>query len=276
MEEVDVWHFMLRWGVAQTALEENVEKWDDEDFAMLRTSLKEFLPLIRFTQMSADQIYDRVWPYHKILPPEMLNDIVRYYLKRNGEHPVPRVHKPRTIPFDSNILTHEHVSRIADWIDRKDGGQYNYEDVPYRFELLVRGTRDGFDAETFHDLCDHKGRTIVVMCVKNTEDIIGGYNPLEWSTAAARLPTQNSFIFSFGPRNGSVNPKICRVQRPQYAIHLKDRTHGPCFGDKDLWMRNKFNEYQSCSCEKDDYSESVLNYSRFSVTEYEVFAVMRK
>ncbi|CAH1757329.1 917_t:CDS:2 [Entrophospora sp. SA101] len=70
--------------------------------------------------------------------------------------------------------------------------------------------------------------------------------------------------------------KVSRVVRYNYAIRIKDKSHGPCFGDKDLWMKNNFNGYENCSSDKDDYQEKITTLNKFWVIEYEVFQVIKK
>ncbi|CAG8594108.1 7827_t:CDS:2 [Paraglomus occultum] len=277
MEEIDVWNKMLQWGIAQSeGLPDNLDEWSETHFATLERNLKRFLPLIRFTQMSGPEFYENVWAYYSILPWEILNEAMRYYCTRTMPATCITIHQPRLISFDSVIIQNNYVAKICDWIDRNDGKPYAYEEVPYKFKLLLRGSRDGFEAETFHTLCDDKGPTIVVLRVRGSEDIIGGYNPLTWKTGEGKMTTQNSFLFSFGNKGVISDAKLARVDRPDYAIRLKDVNHGPCFGDRDLWMKNKFNEHQNCSCEKDDYHDIIYSNSKFSVVEYEVFLIVKK
>ncbi|CAG8535462.1 6122_t:CDS:2 [Rhizophagus irregularis] len=70
--------------------------------------------------------------------------------------------------------------------------------------------------------------------------------------------------------------KISRPRRPEYAVRIKDRTCGPCFGDKDLWMTSNFNEDENCSAVKDDYDFEITSTEKFAVDEYEVFQVLKK
>ncbi|CAI2170266.1 20203_t:CDS:2 [Funneliformis geosporum] len=203
-------------------------------------------------------------------------DIMKFYLKSDSGKPQNRLSKPRLISFDSTLIKQEHVARLCDWIDRKDGKAYTFENIPYKFRLLIRGTKDGFESETFHEKCDHKGPTIVVMQIAYSGELVGGYNPIEWSTGDSRITTQNSFLFSFPKQGNIADAKISRVNRAGYAIRVKDKTHGPCFGDKDLWMKHNFNAYDSCSSDKDDYQDRVTNLSKFWVIEYEVFQVIKK
>ncbi|CAG8706518.1 17296_t:CDS:2, partial [Dentiscutata erythropus] len=184
-----------------------IANWTNEDFMELERILHNCIPLIRFFQISSSEFYDKVWPFNKILPENFKEDIIRYHFKRNAvitssnglsaQSLIPKYAlPPRIIPFDSALIKAEHVAKLCDWIDRKDG---NLNDA-----------------------------------------------------------------------------KLSRVSRPGYAIRIKDKTHGPCFGDKDLWMKNNFNAYDSCSSDKDDYTDRVTTLSKFWVLEYEVFQVIRK
>ncbi|RHZ60905.1 hypothetical protein Glove_350g154 [Diversispora epigaea] len=60
---------------------------------------------------------------------------------------------------------------------------------PYDFELLVRGSRgsrgsrrsrDGFDVKNICNICDNVSNTVVILNVKRTGEILGGYNSLQW------------------------------------------------------------------------------------------------
>ncbi|PKY56113.1 hypothetical protein RhiirA4_476164 [Rhizophagus irregularis] len=60
---------------------------------------------------------------------------------------------PRYI-FDSKItINATDVALIASWIDKKKGTPYHFKDLPLKFNLIYRASRD---------------------------EIIGGYNPLKW------------------------------------------------------------------------------------------------
>ncbi|RIB28435.1 hypothetical protein C2G38_2059406, partial [Gigaspora rosea] len=93
----------------------------------------------------------------------------------------PRVVLTQTLPPRST----EHFQRneaqaaeIISWIDKK-ADTYTATNNPYEFKLLLRGTRDGFTSTTFWNLCD-KQTNVVVVKVKDTDEILGGYNPSGW------------------------------------------------------------------------------------------------
>ncbi|CAG8619782.1 6642_t:CDS:2, partial [Paraglomus occultum] len=268
IDEIDVWKYVLKWGCRRIEKEsENVHEWTAEDFAALADKLQPFFNHIRWHYMLSSDFYDKVWPFRQILPEPLLNDILQSHFDPEAAFSS-AVSLPRRIPFESEVITSEQVSHIAAWIDRTDESYREYE-CPYTLHLLLRGSRDGFDAETFHDLCDEKGPTIVAVKVRNSGQIIGGYNPIQWVVGSGHIATSDSFIFSFPSFGVVTGARMSRPHRSNYAIRLNERTHGACFGDKDLWMSNAFNEDESCSCQQDDYSEAITSMTKFSAEEYE-------
>ncbi|CAG8480018.1 25067_t:CDS:1, partial [Gigaspora rosea] len=151
------------------------------------------------------------------------------------------------------------------------------------FKLLLRATRDGFTSKIFHQLCDNKGATIVIIKVKSSGEIIGGYNPICWGYKKKKgwyywdrneystkyLYTDDSFIFSLGTCKNSWNAKFGFVKKHEPAIR-DDPNLGPCFGKEDIYMKNKV-----CSSESSSFDNIILAKS-FSIIEYEVFQVVYK
>lgn len=92
--------------------------------------------------------------------------------------------------FDSKVLSIKDQLMVEHWVK-----QYlKFEDI----ELLWRGTRDGFQAATFHALCDGKGPTI--LAVKSGESIFGAFCSLSHSSSGAWKRDFRSFIFSLTHR----------------------------------------------------------------------------
>ncbi|CAI2185228.1 6190_t:CDS:2, partial [Funneliformis geosporum] len=160
---------------------------------------------------------------------------------------------PLSLPertIDSTIITHQQAALIACWIDRKSVSestpQIDLFPIPYIFRLLFRGSRDGFSAATFHNKCDGQGATIVVVRVGETKELIGGYNPIGWSSPrdVEWRGTRDSFIFSLtnpycdahrSNNNIISKSKISRIKKDgiNEAIQLHDRL-GPSFGFYEL------------------------------------------
>ncbi|RHZ89519.1 hypothetical protein Glove_13g229 [Diversispora epigaea] len=262
MEEVKIWDYVIKWGISQNpTLPINLEEWSKENLLMLKTTLLQCLPLIRYFHISNTELFDKIMPYKKILDKQLCKDIIQYLAVPDRpfksiilparstvvtELP-PRAEEPKE-PF-STIISEEHAAEISSWIDRKIFRMFNYstENIPYKFELILSGTRDGFAPQTFWNICHGHANTVVVAKVKGTDEILGGYNPLTWDNSyngrawGIWKETKDSFIFSL--KNGDIqNSILSRVKRPEEAIWYMSKRlqklRGPDFGDFCLYTRS--------------------------------------
>jgi hypothetical protein len=65
--------------------------------------------------------------------------------------------------------------------------------------LLFQGSRDGFRGNIFHKKCDHKGKTITFIWVKETGRFFGAYTDIPWKSddfGEHIKGNGNSFLFS--------------------------------------------------------------------------------
>ncbi|RIB08503.1 hypothetical protein C2G38_2211486 [Gigaspora rosea] len=282
MEEIKIWNHVIEWGIAQNStLPSDIENWSYENFITLKTTLQNCLPLIRYFQVSGDDVAKYILPYSLILEKNLWKDLASKNMSPNHQISstilppriisVPVLPSRSTEPF-STVINEEHAAEIASWIDKK-ANSYNTTDNPYEFKLLLRGSRDGFTREAFWNLCNLQANTVTVSNVKgpnnNLEKIIGGYNPIAWDSSVNGYSScQESFIFSL--KNGVVpNSILSRVKQQQYAFCFKvDR--GACFGGCDLRMfcdgdnsscfvSRAFPFYEKSICDNQNYliSESV-------------------
>ncbi|RHZ76509.1 hypothetical protein Glove_196g38 [Diversispora epigaea] len=304
LEEVIIWEYIIKWGISQNStLSADFKEWTNENFTTLKTTLQQCLPLIRYFHIPGTDVSNKVKPYKKILDEQLWDDLTQYFvapsqpiesiilpprtiLTRN----LPTRTKEPTKPF-STIITFEHASEISSWIDRK-ANTYSLTDIPYKFQLILRGSINGFAPQTFWDICHNHANTIVIMKVKGTEEILGGYNPLVWYTDAAVNTylggsfghTYDSFIFSL--KNGNIqNSIISRVKIGTKSIwHISkiyQVYYGPSFG-WDLCMispsSNFAFDYEStCNNNYDHYEIPIRTTTdNFSIVDYEVFKIIKK
>ncbi|CAG8727378.1 750_t:CDS:2, partial [Acaulospora morrowiae] len=268
-EEIKIWEHVIKWGIAntmQTKLHEDVRKWTDQDFEALEFTLRRSIPLIHFVDISSSDFFNKVrYPYRKLLPSALEEQVLRYHLDPDSR--TRDVLLPRNIPpelIESNIIDSRHTALISNWIDKMDLKLNFQRKNPYKFKLLIRASRDGFSAEAFHSKCDYVTQTLVVAKVKGTNQVVGGYNPIQWnysespsrgSKSFSRFGcTQDSFIFSF---NDTHNPTMARLSRvveslADESIYFSD-SYGPCFGQSDLHMVGNF-----WNCRKVSYENEIL------------------
>ncbi|EXX51623.1 hypothetical protein RirG_260230 [Rhizophagus irregularis DAOM 197198w] len=204
MKEIEVWEHVLKWGLAQNpTLLPDPNDWSDDDFKTMENILQNCLPWIRFFSLSSKEFLQKVRPYKKLLKREIYENLLNSHLDSDSE-PTDNILYPRNIKFksiiDSKIVNLNIISAISKWIDKIYIINYNSKFdhlrelyLPYKFQLLLSGSRDGFTSKKFHELCDGKPNTITLIKVKGAEEIIGGYNPLKWESSGG----YGSFIFSF-------------------------------------------------------------------------------
>jgi len=177
---------------------------------------------------------------------------------------------------DYALVSQKHIVLFANWIDRKEGNSQYIKNIPYEFNLILRGSRDGFDPKSFHNKCDNKGANIIVIKIKNSNQIVGGYNPLDWSGMCWKN-TPDSFIFSFSNYNKIGTGKISRIINPKIAV-ASDSRYGPIFGrdnanfNYDLCMR----QGGRWSSLPNAYPDAGIPRNYFDIDDYEVFQVKKK
>ncbi|RHZ51195.1 hypothetical protein Glove_482g68 [Diversispora epigaea] len=182
----------------------------------------------------------------------------------------------------STIINKEHVAELSSWIDRKST-TYSLSDITYEFQLILRGSRDGFHPKTFWNMCHGYAGTIVVARVVGTDEIVGGYNPIIWDkNSIGRMETKDSFIFSL--KNGKIqNSILSRVKNDRLALHYHNdkNIYGPYFGDCEFIMKSEVSDFtqdEQCSCFsfRKFYEKSIKTNGKFSIVDYEVFLIIKK
>ncbi|RHZ83742.1 hypothetical protein Glove_87g281 [Diversispora epigaea] len=323
VEEIKIWDYVIKWGIAQNpTLPADSKEWSNENFEVLKITLQQCLPLIRYFHIPSEVIWKKVKPYKKILKEQLWDDIIQHSMSpnepvtslvlpariisnsklplkaiSNPELPLKAIANPelpsRTIsspespsrlnePF-STIINEEHVAELSSWVDGKETS-YSLANIPYEFQLILRGSRDGFHPKTFWNMCHGHAGIIVIVKVAGTDEIVGGYNPLAWhnSTDGTYMVTNDSFIFSL--KNGNIQNSIhSRVKfssvRTLYCPMEKSRC-GPWFGFGEFMMESKVSDFTQdklCQCifninNMNCYEKRIRTTNdKFSIVDYEVF-----
>jgi hypothetical protein len=197
----------------------------------------------------------------------------------DGDNKIISINKhARGSNIDSKLITSKTAAYIASWIDKKENQHpiyrfkpYSSLDNPYEFKLLLRGSRDGFSSESFHKLCDNKPKTVTIAKVKETSEILGGYNPLTWNSESyfTYSKTNESFIFSFTFMN--LNDVILSRVKNHHKAFLSNIEFCPCFSD-DFYIGSNAIGY----CDKLNYEKGLRpEKGFFDLEEYEVFQIIK-
>jgi hypothetical protein len=274
MEEVNIWENLVKWGIAKNpTLNSDMTTWSYDEYDILKKTLSNFIHHIRFFQMTPQEYYYKVRPLGKLLPKELEEDLLSYYIVPDCKL-VTKILPPRKSQnnkrSESSIITAKHFNLISYWIDEgQETLPHILKNGQYEYNLLLRGSKDGFGAEEFKTNCNNKGATIVIIKLKNSNKIIGGYNPIKWSGSGSYLNSNQSFIFSFYSNSlDSSTIILSRIKDSFYAI-LDDNNRGQGFGFGDLCIFLK-------SCKLKHYSTKIHDSETFDIDDYEVFQVIKK
>ncbi|CAB4431912.1 unnamed protein product [Rhizophagus irregularis] len=269
LDEIEVWNNLIRWAHAQQpTVNKDPSEWTKDELTLMERTLLRFIPLIRFHDITSEEYYDKVVPYENLLPKKLKNEILKFYLvsqeKQIGSLPSRNV-------IDSALINSKHLALFAGWIDKKDK---SLKMIPYEFNLIFRASRDGNTAAAFHNKCNNKRATIIVIKIKGTNQIVGGYNPLDWEGSGIIKDTQDSFIFNFTDFRDINTGKIGRVTSASYAL-ICNHQWGPIFGnghDLSMYPDNQNNKWYS-----NPMTYPNLNIPRnFEIDDCEAYQVVKK
>src|ERR1044072_147409 len=144
LEEIEIWEFVLKWALARTSTQHNVEnlsQWTSSNFEELEKILHDLIPRIRWFQISSKVFCRKVNPFEQIFPKQLYKDIIGYYC--DPDTPPINVILPLrcNLSFNSVLVDKDHLSIIVSWIDKREKSFYNTKNVPYSINLLYRASR---------------------------------------------------------------------------------------------------------------------------------------
>ncbi|GBC06246.1 hypothetical protein RclHR1_06700010 [Rhizophagus clarus] len=306
INEVEIWNQLISWGIKNTyqLSNKNLLEWNELDFESLKETLKNCTSWIRFYQIKPQEFAEHVWPYKKILPQSIVGNFLRE--KITGHAPIMETNlNPPRIPsseIDSVIITGRHATIISNWTLRETFcGK-----CLFNFNLIYRASIDGLSSKNFHEKCDDKGPTILVIKLSNSNQIIGVYNPLSYQKSKINLKRRSlmynnnnskrksnsfdpylnvkearkdTFLFSFQTRYYPEESAIISRIIPSYSSEAitKNSNNNLCFGlGPDLRIKldenEKFGEVHPYS-----YQNPILKFDgHIEFEEIEVFQVLRK
>ena len=138
------------------------------------------------------------------------------------------------------------------------------------FILLYRLSRDGKEYQTFHNLCDNKGKTLTIFKL-NDGNILGGYTTQNWDSNTNKWKQdQNAFLFSLTEKvkcvtnsNSSYNAIYCYSGYGPYfeAIRFYDKKMDEPY----ITSSSYYNESNKLYPEKSGY---------FKADEVEIFKII--
>jgi hypothetical protein len=272
-DEIDVWESLLKWCFAQLNMKEDPKKWNKEDIVKIEDLLGRFIPLIRFYDIESADFFYKVYCYKDILPQDLIHDLLEFHIVPNMKpksNVAPSRKSSLNSSLDSTLIESNFTSLFASWIDKKDSKYYNKKNIPYEFKLLYRSSRDEFNAASFHRNCNKKGATIWIAKIQDSTQLIGGYNPLDWSGTGWKN-TSDSFLFNFKDVKNISSVRLGYVSDGSRAVYCNSN-YGPSMGDL---VCSDSNNWEYDYLFNGDYPNIGIP-ANFTVEGYEVFQVIKK
>ena len=117
---------------------------------------------------------------------ERLNKIENDLLPYRKEKEKLETIKNENLLKESTILSYEQKQIVSNWI---------LPNSEKRFTLLYKLTKDGSNCSDFHNKCDKKGPTLVII-QSNTGYKFGGYTTADWDQSSSYKKDELAFLFS--------------------------------------------------------------------------------
>ncbi|CEO96567.1 BTB domain-containing protein [Plasmodiophora brassicae] len=251
------------------------ERDKESDLVSMLTML---LGAVRFTLMNANQFSDAIRCASSFVSRDRFFKVCEYFMtSRSPSAPPDRPRTGRVLP--SAIIGRGSDRLLHQWVTESWPETYTPKKSKsvLTFRVIYRASRDGFFARSFHDKCDGKGPTVVL--VRSTNGyVFGGFNANSWASYGSSSSRHNFLFALTGP-----NRKY-PVTEPEYAC-VNNQACGPVFGrGPDLSisdMSNASNASYNASNISYNFARSYLGASglaghgfvSFEVQDYEVFAV---
>ena len=279
INEIIVWDCLVQWGINQIPelVDKNSscrEKWTKKNYEDLKNVLSKFIPLVKFTKITSDDFYDKVRPYEAIIPKNIYEKVMAYYLVEQ-----PKLRKYITT-IRSNIIGPKLANIIANWIDKKDSTFIRTEDDPmYKFDPIYRGSRDGINNKSFKKKCKGQVASLVLIKVQHSDKIFGGYSSIGFNSIGDSFKVydgfqfyyaSDNFIFSFEDSEDTQNVRISRVRNNFKAIMV--RKSGFNFGWGSLCM---INQNLHVNNKSDSYENNLNTETVYAIEDIETFIVVK-
>ena len=119
------------------------------------------------------------------------------------------------------MLSDEEYKDVISWLPKGK-----------KLTLLYKGSRDGFDAASFHYYCDNKGPTMTLYRSDHGY-VFGGYTSVSWEGSSSFKADPSAYIFSVYLRK-----KLEQIDPSKNKYSIMDyKSYGPSFGYDDLRVK---------------------------------------
>ncbi|KAJ5077972.1 btb/poz domain-containing protein [Anaeramoeba ignava] len=263
--EFELFQSIIKWGKHKSNINQEKEL-EKEEKEKLQNQISNIINKIRFIDFTKKELQDIL--KEDLIPNQISKKLIQFqklqnqndkenekknekklkrFIQKENRNQNSLIFQPR-FKLDSKIIKEiGHFNKLKEWI--------NNDEFFSKMKKGFSAKRDGFDCKKWHDICDNKGKTLVIIKTKDNF-IFGGFtqigftnNKLTWRNQDREdyrgwIRDPNAFIFSL--RNNKNNRKSekfkIRQIEEEYAIFYDYSSYGPNFGhgnNADFYLNSK-------------------------------------
>ncbi|KAJ5070877.1 kelch-like protein [Anaeramoeba ignava] len=212
---------------------QSIIKWEKHKSNI--NQIPNIIDKIRFIDFSKQEIEDTL--KQELIPNQISQKLIQFQNIKNEKelNQFIEKEKEKSLIFKSRkrfkskiIKEKEYFNKLKEWI--------NDNEFFSKMKLGYSAKIDGFDYKKWHEKCDDKGKTLVIIKTKDNF-IFGGFTQIGWiSSKNDHSFDENAFLFSLkNPRNDPPQkfPINLKSEAKKYAVFYGPEM-GPFFGNWDL------------------------------------------
>ncbi|KAJ5068952.1 pep-cterm sorting domain-containing protein [Anaeramoeba ignava] len=265
IKEFEMFQSIIKWGKHKSNInqvKEN-EKLEKEEKEKIKNQISNIIDKIRFIDFSKEEIEDIL--KQDLIPNQISEKLIEFQKlqNRNQKELKEFIHKEnslifkRRMKFKSSIIEEkEYFKKLKEWI--------NDDEFFFQMKRRFSAKKEGFSYKTWHEKCDNKGKTLIIIKTKENY-IFGGFTSvgflsdetkwsIQYSFKKGCIKDEDAFLFSIkNPRNDPPQKFPIRKGEEDNAImyHLD---YGPIFGystsrlHDDIWLYENLQGYTNFGC----------------------------
>ncbi|KAJ5070994.1 pep-cterm sorting domain-containing protein [Anaeramoeba ignava] len=251
INEFELFQSIIKWGKHKSNIiqKKKTQKLDKKDKEKLQIQISNVIQKIRFIDFSKKELKDIL--KEDLIPNQISQKLTQFQKLQNQKNETQRnqfIENQNSLIFktrkgtnlESTIIEEtEYFNKLKEWINDNDF-----------FSKMKKGysaKRDGFDCEKWHDICDDKGKTLVIIKTKDNF-IFGGFTQVGWITDKTKwnqddideqdgyIIDSKAFLFSLRNDRNDRKPEKFPIQstKKKFALCYDYSNYGPYFGLGDL------------------------------------------
>ncbi|KAJ5075798.1 pep-cterm sorting domain-containing protein [Anaeramoeba ignava] len=256
INEFELLQSIIKWGKHKSNINQEMDRKEEKE--KIQDQICNIIEKIRFIDFTKRELEDIL--KEELIPNEISEKLIQFqklkkdekglkeFIGKEKENENSLIFKPRFL-FDSEIIQEiKHFKKLREWI--------NDDEFFSKMKKGYSGKRDGFFGYKWHNICDDKGKTLVVIKTKDNY-IFGGFTQVGFTNDKSKwrkedrkyysgyIKDSNAFIFSLRNDKNDRKPEKFPIkeeedEKPEKFALCYNSSYGPIFGNYyDIYLNSK-------------------------------------